>query len=259
MSLHEQYAEDLALHALNALEGDVRASLEKHLESCSGCRRELEQLRGDSVLLAMSTAGPKPTQRSRQRLLEAVAKEPRGLSAAAQRRPGFNWWAAFGWAAAVAMLVVVIQLRRQNAGLQESVSQLGSLIGKQTIELENARRVAEAITAPDALRVELVAAKAPPVPRGKAFYLRNWNSLVFVASNLAPLPADKIYELWLFPKSGGAPIPAGMFKPDANGSASVVNPRLPAGVEAKAFAVTLEPESGSHDAPRGTAVMAGGA
>jgi len=258
MSLHEQYAEDLALHALNALEGDAWASLEKHLESCSGCRQELEQLRGDSVLLAMSTAGPKPPQRSRQRLLEAVAKEPRGLSAA-QPRPGFNWWAAFGWAAAVAMLVVVIQLRRQNAGLQESVSQLGSLIGKQTIELENARRVAEAITAPDALRVELVAAKAPPVPRGKAFYLRNRNSLVFVASNLAPLPADKIYELWLFPKSGGAPIPAGMFKPDANGSASVVNPRLPAGVEAKAFAVTLEPESGSHDAPRGTAVMAGGA
>jgi len=95
MSLHEQYAEDLALHALNALEGDVRASLEKHLESCSGCRQELEQLRGDSVLLAMSTAGPKPPQRSRQRLLEAIAKEPRGLSAAAQRRPGFNWWAAF--------------------------------------------------------------------------------------------------------------------------------------------------------------------
>jgi len=259
MSLHEQYAEDLALHALNALEGDARASLEKHLEGCSGCRQELEQLRGDMVLLAMSTAGPKPPQRSRQRLLEAIAKEPRRPAVGARRRPGFNWWAAFGWAAAVAMLVVVIQLRRQNAGLQDSVSQLGSLIGKQTIDLENARRVAEAITAPDAMRVELVAAKTAPVPRGKAFYLRNQSSLVFVASNLAQLPADKIYELWLFPKSGGAPIPAGLFKPDANGSASVVNPPLPAGVEAKAFAVTLEPESGSHDAPRGTAVMAGGA
>ncbi len=258
MSLHEQYGEDLALHALDALEGDARANLEKHLEGCSSCRQELEQLRGDSALLGMSTAGPKPPQRSRQRLLEAIAREPRRVSAA-QRRPGFNWWAALGWAAAVGMLLVVIQLRRQNAGLQESVSQLGSLIGKQTIELENARRVAEAITAPDALRVELVAAKAPPAPRGKAFYLRNRNSLVFVASNLAQLPADKIYELWLFPKSGGAPIPAGLFKPDANGSASVVNPPLPAGVEAKAFAVTLEPSEGSHETPRGTAVMAGGA
>jgi anti-sigma-K factor RskA len=258
MSAHEQYAEDLALLALNTLEGDARTTLEKHLETCSGCRQELEHLRGDTALLAMSTAGPKPPQRSRQRLLDAISREPRGRAA---EKPGwrFNWWAAFGWAAAVAMLLVVIQLRRENWGLRESVSQLGSLIGKQTIELENARRVAESITAPDALRVELVAAKTPPMPRGKAFYLQNRNSLVFVASNLAPLAPDKIYELWLFPKSGGPPIAAGLFKPDANGSATVVNPPLPAGVEAKAFAVTLEPESGPHDAPRGTAVMAGNA
>jgi anti-sigma-K factor RskA len=260
MSLHEQYAEDLALHALHVLEGEARTSLEKHLESCSGCRQELEQLRGDMALVAVSTAGPKPPQRSRQRLLDAIAKEARGAAAVgARRRPGFNWWAAFGWVAAVAMLVVVIQLRRENWRLHESVAQLGSLIGKQTIELENARRVAEAITAPEAMRVELVASKTPPAPRGKAFYLRDRNSLVFVASNLAALPPDKIYELWLFPKSGGAPIPAGLFKPDANGSATVVNPPLPAGVEAKAFAVTLEPAEGPHEAPRGTAVMQGGA
>jgi anti-sigma-K factor RskA len=258
MSAHPQFAEDLALHALNALEGDARASLEKHLEACSSCRQELEQLRGDMALLALSTAGPKPPQRSRQRLLDAISKEPRGTTASAHA-VGFNWWAAFGWAAAVALLMVVIHLRRENYGLRESVSQLGELVGKQTVDLANARRVAEAITAPEALRVELVATKAPPVPRGKAFYLRNQSSLVFVASNLAPLPPDKVYELWLFPKSGGAPIAAGLFKPDANGSATVVNPPLPAGVEAKAFAVTLEPESGSHEAPRGTAVMAGNA
>ncbi|HEX9111235.1 MAG TPA: hypothetical protein VF845_07115 [Terriglobales bacterium] len=37
----------------------------------------------------------------------------------------------------------------------------------------------------------------------------------------------------------------------------VVNPPLPEGVEAKTFAVTLEPESGSHEAPRGTPVIVG--
>lgn len=259
MSAHEQYAEDLTLYALEALEGEARANLEKHLENCSGCRQELEQVRGDMAMMAMSATGPKPPQGSRQRLLDAIAKEPRGLAVVAGRAPRFNWWAAFGWAAAVAMLVVVIQLRRENWALRESVEQLDSLVGKQTIELENARRVADAITAPDAQQVELVTAKTPAVPRGKAFYLRNKNSLVFVASNLAPLASDRIYELWLLPRSGGPPIAAGLFKPDANGSASVVNPPLPAGVEAKAFAVTLEQESGPHDSPRGTAVMAGGA
>jgi anti-sigma-K factor RskA len=64
--------------------------------------------------------------------------------------------------------------------------------------------------------------------------------------------------LWLIPPDG-KPIAAGLFKPDAKGNASVINPpELPAGVEAKTFAVTLEPASGPHDAPRGTGVMQGG-
>jgi len=83
--------------------------------------------------------------------------------------------------------------------------------------------------------------------------------LVFVANNLPALPPDKIYELWLIPPTG-APIAAGLFKPDAKGNATIVNPPgLPPGVEAKTFAVTLEPASGPHDAPRGTGVMQGGA
>jgi len=36
-----------------------------------------------------------------------------------------------------------------------------------------------------------------------------------------------------------------MFKPDARGTAMVMNPPLPQGVEAKAFAITVEPEQGS--------------
>jgi len=111
MSAHEQYADDLALHALGALEGEERAALEKHLETCPACRLELDQLRGDMALMAMATTGPKPPQRSRQRLLDAIAKEPRAFGAQPARASRFNWWAALGWAAAVAMFVVVVQLR----------------------------------------------------------------------------------------------------------------------------------------------------
>jgi anti-sigma-K factor RskA len=94
------------------------------------------------------------------------------------------------------------------------------------------------------MRVTLVAAKTPPQPQGKAIYLKDRSSLIFLANNMPVLPAQKAYELWLIPKTGN-PIPAGVFKPDAHGSATVVNPPLPAGVEAKAFAITVEPESGS--------------
>jgi anti-sigma-K factor RskA len=101
-----------------------------------------------------------------------------------------------------------------------------------------------------------VAAKNAPQPQGKTFYLRDKGRLIFLANNLPQLPAEKIYELWLIPKTG-APIAAGLFKPDRRGGASVVNPPLPVGVEAKTFAVTLEPDSGSHEAPRGTFVIVG--
>ena len=60
MSPHEQFADDLALLAMGQLQGDERAALEKHLEGCAACRRELEQLRGDTALLALSAAGPAP-------------------------------------------------------------------------------------------------------------------------------------------------------------------------------------------------------
>ena len=257
MSAHEQFAEDLALHALGALQGDERTALAKHLDTCSDCRRELEQLRGDMALMAMASTGPKPPQRSRQRLLDAIAKEPRGATAVAARSR-FNWWTAAGWVAAAAMFLVVVQLRRQNFALHESVNTLAALTGQQTVQLANAQRVLETLTAPEAQTVTLVTAKAPPQPQGKAFYLRSKTGLVFVANNLAPLPPDKIYELWLIPPTG-APIAAGLFKPDARGNATVVNPPgLPAGVEAKTFAVTLESASGPHDAPHGTGVMQGG-
>jgi len=258
MSAHEQYAEDLALHALGALEGEERATLEKHLDTCTACRLELNQLRGDMALMATATMGPKPPQRARQRLLDAIAKEPR-VSTPVPNRTRFNWWAAAGWAAAAAMFVVVVQLRRENFGLRESVNKLAQLTTQQAIEVANAQRVMDTLTASETQAVTLVAAKGPPQPQGKAFYLKSKSGLVFVANNLPQLPPDKVYELWLIPP-GAAPIPAGLFKPDAHGNATVVNPPgLPAGVEAKTFAVTLESASGPHDAPHGTGVMQGGA
>jgi len=259
MSGHDQFGEDLTLYALGSLEGEARSTLEKHLEACSGCRQELAALRGDMALLAVSTVGPKPPQRSRQRLLDAIAQEPRLPTVASTRVRRFNWWAVFGWATAVAMFLVVVQVRRANTALQQALGSLGSVLGQQTIELASAQRAIDAITSPDAQKVVLVAGKTALTPQGKAFYLREKSGLVFVANNLAPLPPGKIYELWLIPRNG-APIAAGLFQPDAKGNATVVNPAgLPAGVEAKTFAVTLEPATGPHDAPRGTGVMAGGA
>jgi anti-sigma-K factor RskA len=243
MTVHEQFAEDLGLHALGALEGDAKIVLEKHLQECASCRRELEQLRGDAALLALSTAGPRPPDRAKTRLMESIAKEPRMQPA--RSRPRVNWWAALGWVAAAVMLVFVVGVSRHNQRLSSTIKELSGMVEQERAAGDEARRVAEVLHAPDATPYEILpVSMKTKMPAGKAIYSRDRNGLIFVASNLQPVPAQKAYELWLIPMKG-APIPAGMFKPDARGTAMVMNPPLPAGVEAKAFAITIEPEQGS--------------
>lgn len=239
MSVHEQFAENLALEALGSLEGEEQKALEKHLQECAACRRELESLRGDMALLSLSTAGPKPPARSRERLMTAVAREPRRAATAK-----LSWWMLAPALVAAALALVVVLMGRQNSTLRQQIAGMQSDAAAQQLELRRAHEIVSTLTASDAMRVTLVAAKTPPQPQGRAIYVRDRSSLIFIASNMPAAPPEKAYELWLIPTSG-APIPAGVFKPDAHGSATVVNPPLPVGVEAKAFAITIEPEAGS--------------
>ncbi len=259
MNEHEQFGEDLALYALDALTGDDRANLEKHLPGCASCRQELEQLRGDGALLALSTVGPKPPARARQRLLDAVAKEAASQSRAeraAQTATGRkSWWGWLGWAAAAAVVVFAASLWKENAALRSSLASAASEAQQSAHDLEDLRRVTAPIISPDAQVVTVVALKTQPQPQGKAFYLKNRSSLVFIANNMPPLPPQKAYELWLIPTQG-APIAAGVFKPDARGRGAIVNPPLPAGTEAKTFAITVENEAGSP-VPTSPVVMVG--
>ncbi len=253
MNAHEQFAEDLALYALGALKVEERLAVEKHLEECSSCRTELEQLRGDAALLAFSASGPRPPARSRERLMAAIAKEPRRVPVRPVGRVA--WWRALEWAAAATAVVVVLLLVRQNNNLERRLAGLQSSSADQQKQLQQAKQLIATLTAADAERYVLVAGKTPPQPQGRAIYLSSSGTLVFLASNMPALPPQKAYELWLIP-ANGAPIPAGVFRPNAQGSAAVIKPPLPAGIEAKTFAITVEPEAGSN-APTSEPVMVG--
>ena len=253
MNAHEQFADDLALYALGALRGEERLAVEQHLEECSGCRIELEQLRGDAALLAFSASGPRPPARSRERLMAAIAKEPRRVPVRPVRRAA--WWRPLEWAAAAATIVVVFLLVRHNNDLQRRLAEVQSNSAGQQQQLLQAKQLIATLTSPDAERYVLVAGKTPPQPQGRAIYVSSSGTLVFLASNLPELPPQKVYELWLIP-ANGAPVAAGLFRPNAQGSAALVKPPLPAGIEAKTFAITVEPEAGST-APTSQPVMVG--
>jgi hypothetical protein len=164
----------------------------------------------------------------------------------------FPW---VGWAAAAGLAVAAGNLYRQRDSLYQERDNLHATAVAQATKLDNlttdtaaAREVLDALTDTTAKRVTLVKPKgAPaPLPQGRATYVADKGTLIFLANNLEPLSPLKTYELWLIPAAAGsAPIPAGTFRPDERGNASVILPLLPKGVEAKAFGVTVEDKDGA--------------
>lgn len=176
--------------------------------------------------------------------MNAVVSEPR-IALQQPRTPRISLWPQMGWVAAAAAAVVAVILWRTDASLTSRMATLQKEFNEQQAELQRAQEVTTTLTATDALRVTVVSPKTAAQPQGRAIYLPSRSSLIFLANNMPALPARRAYELWLIPIRG-SPIPAGVFKPDAHGNATVVNSGLPQGVETKTFAITVEPETGSQ-------------
>lgn len=259
MKDHEQFAEMVVLQALDALDHAEALQLEAHLSSCADCRKELAALRGDAALLALSAVGSAPPERARQRLLAAIANEPR-KQPAQQRlvlgtfRP--RWLTFAPIAAALLLAIFSLLLWRVDSRLQHRLDQAQADLQKQQRELETAQGLVALLHSPDSMHVTLVSAKEPPQPQIKAVYSPKMGRLLLLANNLQPLPQNKVYELWLLPKNEGPPQPCGTFWPNAKGEAMMDHSLSEAGVDAKGFAITVEPQAGSTT-PTGPIQMVG--
>lgn len=245
--------DDLALYAAGALSHEESAERREHLSGCDVCRTELARLRGDLALVALSAdqhpLPPGARARFRQRIadqisLDAPTAKP-GEPVPIRRPPKFSGAGWSGWIAAAAILFVALGLGFEVSHLKERLRDRESRIASLEASESRAKQVDELLTAPTAQRVLLTAPKTPPAPTGRVLYLASRGELIFQASNLASVPAEKTYELWVIPADGSAPIAAGLFRPDAAGNGSVVLPSIPEGVKAKAFGVTLEDRAGS--------------
>ncbi|HEX4154582.1 MAG TPA: anti-sigma factor [Acidobacteriaceae bacterium] len=179
-----------------------------------------------------------------------------------RRRPRRAPWvlAWTGWAVALGCSFVAGWQVHQRQMIQSSVATQGAQLADltQTNEkLTHAQTALDTLTAPDAIQMALrpvvtgpkAAAKAAAnaeTPEAMAAYAADKGALVFVATHLQPVASGKTYELWLLPTDPTkGPVPAGTFKPDTQGCASVVMPQLPKGVAAKGFGVTIENTGGS--------------
>ena len=245
--------EDLVLYAMQAMHSHELAAVRLHLDRCAECRRALAEVNGDLALVAMSVEQRPIPEGARQRFVERLAADTRRTGGAASapvvpidaKRPARRAAVWIGWLAAAASLLFALSLEQKVRTLNNELAQQKEMAVGQAAANARAQQVLDVLTAPAAKHVLLTAAMAKPEPTGRAVYLAETGGLVFQANDLAQLAQDKTYELWVIPANGQAPIPAGLFRPDAAGSASVVMPALPRGVPAKAFGVTIEKAEGS--------------
>jgi len=256
--------DDLALYALQALSPEESAGVREHLSGCDVCRAELARLEGDLAMVALSVEEQPLPAGARARFLEKLGSESRAESPrlksaepmAIDRRRRSSGVAWLGWVAAAAALIAVAVLGYQVNALRARLHESDDKIAALQASESRARQVSELLTAPSAQRVVLTAPKTPVAPTGRVVYLASRGGLILQANNLAPVPSGKTYELWVIPADGSAPIPAGLFRPDAAGNGSVVLPEIPQGVKAKAFGVTMEDAAGSKT-PTAPILLAG--
>ncbi len=252
--------EDLALYAMRALDPPENATVQAHLDTCAQCRSRLAESAGDLALIGLSVEQVRLPEGARERFLHRIqtdgavsrnaelpvataARESSGLRLEPRRQR--IWPVLIPWVAAAAMVAVAGYLAIQNRHLRDTLDQDRTQMVQLSATASRAQELMDVLTARSAQRVTLTERKGTQTPTGHTSYLADRGALIFVADNLRPVPASKTYELWVIPANGGAPIPAGTFRPAENGTASVILPPLPTGVAAKAFGVTIENAEGS--------------
>lgn len=229
--------------ALGAIEWDEARAVELHLAACSEPHDRLRAMLATSDALGLAIPSAEPSPALRDRLMATVARTaqehaPRDdRDAVATRRGGLDWLSPrLARPLALAAVVALLAVGAWNLGLQ---SQLG--------ERDRAlRAVADALSAGEAaFQVEGSAGSGYVVDTPGI-------GASLVIAEMAALPADRLYELWLL-DAAGTPVAVGTFTPSALAIAVVPIERDLTGMTT--FAVTIEAER--VEAPTGAPVMAG--
>jgi anti-sigma-K factor RskA len=255
----DRWLELAPIHALGALDGEDRVGFEAHLPGCSACSAELRAHEAVVACIPLALPPVRPTLGLRQRVIERQdSTSAPVIGAVAPRRP----WATYLAAAAALLLglgLLVVRWQRDSARVAaaEASAEAKRLEAELSVtqrDLAEAAAFRALVQRPGSLVTTLAGLAPAPKARARVVFDPVTREAILVASGLDPAPEGKAYEAWVI--AGGAPVPVGTFRPDAQGGAVVRLPRVEATGSARTFAVTLEPEAGTP-APTGPMVLAG--
>jgi len=219
MSEHDRFRDDCGAYVLGALEQREAAELREHLDSCIGCRDEVERLAAVAEVLGLGVPALAAPAELRARVLDTVRSEA-ALFEAARPQP------------AVA--------RRWRLGALRPIGALA--LGAVALGIT----VGALVIAPGTTATRVVSATVAPASRwhgGRAptASLRESGTQgELVLTNLPPAPRNRIYEVWVR-RGGRARATSVLFDATAAGRATVAVPDL---AGASAVMVTAEPLGG---------------
>ncbi len=250
---HEELVAAFAL-GLPLLEREEQAELQRHLaEGCAVCEGLLADFRQASTALAAGVPEATPPPELKAKILSSLG--PARIEIGPRPAPALPWraLAAAAMLALVAVIVDDASLRRQREDLRSQSAELSGRL--RTAETALAERVLRArVLESEDVQMLMLGGQGPqPDARARVFWSARARRGILLASNLAPLPSDRQYELWVFQQ--GKPVNAGVFDADPKGSALFESTEFPRS-EAEMFAVTVEPRGGVP-APTGPIVLAG--
>jgi len=262
---HDELAALASAYALGALDAEERRSFERHAAECEACTAEVQKFSDLVAALATSVPQVTPPPEVRDRVVAAVRETavmpgvgtstvvPLPARGKQSRVPLDR--SRMDWLPYAALLAVTVGLGGYSLSLRARVADLEVRLADATSRtllatraMADAQRVAlqtqstvDVLTAPDLARIDLAGQATAPTARGRALWSRE-RGMVFTASNLPPLPAGRVYQVWVV--TAGARISAGLIMPDDSGRSTTVFATPPDIPQPVAVAVTLEPAGG---------------
>ena len=229
----EELRDSFELYSLGLLEdGEEKNEIIAHLErGCATCQAGMKDALAIQALLLSQAPEVHPPMRLKRRVMGAVGVQPMG----------WTWFAA---ACASAMLVTALwygvvasERRRERDAARASLS--------ETIaERDRLQAAFRFLEDPQTRQVNFGDPQALP-PKGNV-YVHPQLGVLLIAANMPPVATDRIYEMWILPKNGGAPQPAGLFRSTADGTAVHTLGQTLNLADVAGIAVTVEPAAGSQ-------------
>lgn len=260
--------EDLELFALGALPENEAAELQSHVSACDECSARLAEARGHASLLSFAVKQERPAGTIKAELMARVranrqAEEMNEWPARMhtedqhkQAKEGTRGWLTWLLAAAAVLLAVVsFGLSWQNRNMAARLQQERKVAESSIREREQIERLVGMLASPDTMTVKLAGMGEMPEATGMVKFNPKAGMVLYETANLPALPAGKSYQMWLVPVNG-APISAGLLGPGGHAWGNMWMAEVPGNVQAKAFAVTVEPAGGANQ-PTGPKVLLG--